>query len=61
MTRKLVTDKECDVLEYEFSQWFDKEENSTLFSDCRGLCKSAIMEFLANKVGRTIYSHREDK
>lgn len=55
---KLVTTEQFNEYDKKFSEWFDKKENSSLFHDVRGICKNAIMEYLANKDGFTIYPHK---
>src|SRR3989304_348789 len=52
---KLVTSEQFGEYSSQFSIWFDKKEKTSLFSDSRGICESAIMEYLANKDGLTIY------
>lgn len=55
---KLVTTEEFNTLNAEFSDWFDRRSLMfDIFGDSRGICKSIVMEYLANQQGMTIYKH----
>lgn len=57
-TKKLlVTTNEFTELEKDFSNWFDNSSLFDMYKENRGICKGIVMEYIANKQGKTIFTH----
>lgn len=51
----LVNDEQAKQIRTEVSEWYSNSSGALMFSDCGSSSRSAIMEFLANRVGLTMY------
>lgn len=58
---QLVNQAEWEWYEEQVLNWLDNTDSGYAFQDARGIAKSAIMEYLANEDGLTIFSHLADK
>lgn len=38
-------------------KWFDNSPAKSNFADAKGICKTAVGEYLANQMGHTLYVH----
>jgi hypothetical protein len=58
---QLVNQAEWLWYEERAQAFLDGTDSGNMFHDARGIAKSAIMEYLANEDGLTIFSHLADK
>ena len=62
---RVVTEEEGDLLLLAANNWLQNGPSGFMFSDAKTIAKCAVMEYLANEQGLTIYpsvlEHYENK
>jgi len=52
----LIPDDANKVLWEKVNQWLDESPAKFMFADAKGICKTAVAEYLANQDGHTLYA-----
>ncbi len=59
MKYQMVTEQEYIELESEFFRWFGTRDSGSklqsIFGHARGVCKTIVIEYIANQQGKTTY------
>lgn len=52
----LIREDTSKALWNNVNQWFDSSPAKSMFADAKGICKTAVAEYLANQMGHTLFA-----